>query len=122
LGISQHFEVLGDGRAGHVEAGRELRHGDTAASEAVQNRSARRVGDGMEDVDTCACSSHQKMVTNWLPNMRSRASGVNRWPHVLRDGIVRPLSHRHSERSEESLLSHPEAPFWDAEDSSLRSE
>jgi hypothetical protein len=60
LGISQHFEVLGDGRAGHVEAGRELRHCDPAATEAIENRSARRVGDGVKDIDTGACSSHRE--------------------------------------------------------------
>jgi hypothetical protein len=60
LRVSEHFEVLGDRRAGHVEAGRELRDRDTAATEAIENRSACRVGDGMKDIDTGACSSHRE--------------------------------------------------------------
>src|SRR4051794_30345935 len=58
-GFAEHFEMLRDGRQGHLERLRELHHAFTAGGEAVEKLAARGVGDGSKNIGGCAWAGHR---------------------------------------------------------------
>lgn len=67
----EHRNVLHERRPRHVERRGQFRHGPPAAAECVDDRAARRIGEGVEDVvDAGAQVSHAAKYGQCTENFR----------------------------------------------------